>query len=137
MAAKLRYSRDELMASHAYARPHEEAGWRLHGGFDAEGRYVSPRTLVRWPAVEAWRGALAARGWPLIDASNTLLERDGFPNFEQQKLLLQSGFGQLEWNSLTITGIIEARGQALANFHCRRTCRRSSRTTSRAPPAAI
>jgi hypothetical protein len=116
MATKLRYSRDELMASHAYARPHEEAGRKLHGGFDAEGRYISPRTLVRWPAVQAWAEALKARGWPLIDASGRLLEHGAYPNFAQQKLLLQSGFGQTEWNSLTITGIIEARGQALANF---------------------
>ncbi len=116
MATQLRFSRDELMASHPYARPHQEAGRRLHGGFDAEGRYVSPRTLTRWPAVEAWRAALAARGWPLIDASGKLLESEGYPNFAQQKLLLQSGFGQTEWNALTITGIIEARGQALANF---------------------
>ena len=116
MADQLRYSRDELMADHAYAKPHQEAGWRLHGGFDAEGRYVSPRTLRRWPAVEAWRAALTARGWPLIDASGKLLEREGYPTFAQQKLLLQSGFGQTEWNALTITGIIEARGQALASF---------------------
>lgn len=116
MAVQLRYSREELMASHPYARPHEAAGRRLHGGFDADGTYVSPRTLVRWPAVRAWQGALTERGWPLIDASNRLLEHGGYPNFAQQKLLLQSGFGETEWNSLTITGIIEARGQALANF---------------------
>lgn len=116
MDARLRYSREELMADHAYARPHEEAGWRLHGGFDAEGRYLSPRTLVRWPAVEAWRKALTGRGWPLIDASGRLLEGQPYPNFAQQKLLLQSGFGETEWNSLTVTGIIEARGQALAGF---------------------
>ncbi|MDR3510289.1 MAG: hypothetical protein P4L73_01525 [Caulobacteraceae bacterium] len=116
MDARLRYSREELMADHAYARPHEEAGWRLHGGFDAEGTYISPRTLVRWPAVEAWRAALTSRGWPLIDASQRLLEGGIYPNFAQQKLLLQSGFGQTEWNSLTITGIIEARGKALAEF---------------------
>jgi hypothetical protein len=116
MAAQLRYSRDALMASHAYARPQEEAGRRLHGGFDAENRYISPRTLNRWPAVEAWRAALGARGWPLIDASVRLLDSEPYPNFAQQKLLLQSGFGQTEWDSLTITGIIEARGQVLATF---------------------
>ena len=116
MPTKLRYSRDSLLASHAYARPHEEAGYRLHGGFDAEGRYVSPRTLGRWPAVKAWNAALEARGGELIDASGKLLERDGYPSFAQQKLLLQSGFGQTLWNSLTVTGIIEKRGQALCQL---------------------
>jgi hypothetical protein len=35
MPSKLRYSHAELLSSHAYARPHEEAGYKLHGGFDA------------------------------------------------------------------------------------------------------
>ena len=52
--SKLSFTRDEIMADHAYAQPQVEAGYRLHGGFDAAGAYVSPRTLNRWPAVEAW-----------------------------------------------------------------------------------
>ncbi|HWA63979.1 MAG TPA: hypothetical protein VG939_21585 [Caulobacteraceae bacterium] len=115
MDARLRYSREEIMSSHDYARPHEAVGYRLHGGFLADGTYVSPRTKVRWPAVRAWGDALKARGWPLIDASGALLQREGYPTFEQQKLLLKHGFGQPLWNSLTVTGIIEARGQALCN----------------------
>lgn len=116
MMQKLRYSRDELLSSHPYAKSHEEAGYKLHGGFDAGGQYVSPRTLVRWPAVKAWNAALEARGGELIDASGKLLERDGYPSFAQQKLLLQSGFGQTLWNSLTVTGVIEKRGQALCQM---------------------
>jgi hypothetical protein len=115
MDARLRYTRDEIMSSHDYVRPHEEAGYRLHGGFTADGTYVSPRTRLRWPAVKAWGEALKARGWPLIDATGALLKREGYPTFEQQKLLLKEGFGQPLWNSLTVTGVIEARGQALCN----------------------
>ncbi len=111
----LRYGRDDLLRSHPYARPHEAVGYRLHGGFTQDGDYVSPRTLVRWPAVRAWGEALKARGWPLIDATGELLAGEGFPSFEQHKLLLQEGLGQGLWNSLTITGIIEARGQNLCN----------------------
>ena len=116
MTQQLRYSREALLSSHAYARPHEEAGYRLHGGFDAAGEYISPRTLVRWPAVKAWNAALEARGGDLIDASGKLLEREGYPSYAQQKLLLQSGFGQTLWNSLTTTGVIEKRGQALCQL---------------------
>ncbi|HEY1561899.1 MAG TPA: hypothetical protein VGF71_13605 [Caulobacteraceae bacterium] len=112
----LRYSRDDLMASHPYARPHEEAGYRLHGGFLADGTYVSPRTLVRTPAVAAWAQALEARGWPVIDASVELMKRPGFPNFEQQRLLIGEGLGQTFWDSLTVTGIIEARGRGLCDL---------------------
>ena len=35
------YSRDELMAEHPYAKPQIEAGYRLHGGFDTAGTYIS------------------------------------------------------------------------------------------------
>ncbi|MEI9992099.1 MAG: hypothetical protein WDM86_18935 [Rhizomicrobium sp.] len=111
---QLSYTRDEIMADHAYARPQVEAGYRLHGGFDAEGAYISPRTLNRWPAVKAWGAQLAVRGFPVIDASLRLLKRGPYPTVEQQKFLLGHGFGETLWNSLTITGIIEARGGMLA-----------------------
>lgn len=115
MDARLRYSREDLMASHPYVKGHEAAGYVLHGGFTADGAYVSPRTLQRWPAVRAWGEALKGRGFPLIDATRDLLQREGYPTFEQHRMLLKEGFGQPLWNSLTITGIIEARGQALCN----------------------
>ena len=112
---RLAYTREEIMADDSYARPHIEAGYRLHGGFDAKGTYVSPRTLHRWPAVRAWQEQVTKRGFPLIDATVRLLKRGAYPNAEQQKLLLGSGLGETLWNSLTITGIIEARGKALCD----------------------
>ncbi|MBX3447560.1 MAG: hypothetical protein KF765_12475 [Parvibaculaceae bacterium] len=114
--AKLTYTREELMASHDYARPHERAGYRLHGGFLADGSYVSPRVLHRWPAVHAWQEALTAKGWPLIDATVQLLKRGNYPNIPQERFLLSNGIGQPLWNSLTITGVIEARGRALCDL---------------------
>jgi hypothetical protein len=113
---KLKYTREELMSDHEYASPHLEAGYPLHGGFDAQGAYLSPRTLVRWPAVHAWAKALQEKNWPLVDASVRLMVRGNFPNLDQQRFLLNSGFGQTFWNSLTITGIIEARGKLLAEY---------------------
>lgn len=116
MAGKLRYSREELIRDHAYARPHEAAGYLLHGGFLADGTYASPRTQERWPAVRAWGQALQARGGQLIDATTALLKHGNYPSLAQQKLLLAEGFGKTFWTSLTTTGIIEARGAALATM---------------------
>ena len=110
------YRESELLAEHPYASEHVSADHRLHGGFDVAGRYLSPRTLVRWPAVQAWQEGLRQRGWPLIDASTSLLQRPTFPSFSQQKWLLQQGLGQTLWNSLTVTGVVEARGLALAQI---------------------
>jgi hypothetical protein len=112
---KLVYSREEILADHAYARPHVEAGYRLHGGFDDQGRYVSPRTLNRWPAIRAWGEALKSRGHELVDSSQHLMVRGNFPNVAQQSLLLEQGFGQTLWDSLSVTGVIEARGRMLAD----------------------
>jgi len=110
---KLRYTREEILADHPNLRPHVEAGYRLHGGFDREGRYVSPRTLNRGPAIEAWAQSLRVRGFDLVDSSQQLMVRGHFPTVAQQKFLLANGFGQTLWDSLTVTGVIEARGRAL------------------------
>lgn len=112
---RLSYTRDELLADHLYAAPQIEAGYRLHGGFDTDGAYVSPRTLHRWRAVEAWQARVEARGFPLIDATTRLLKRGNFPSYEQQSLMLSNGIGRSLWNSLTVTGVFEARGRALCD----------------------
>jgi hypothetical protein len=113
---RLVYTEAELLRSHEYARPHEEAGRRLHGGFDADGRYLPPRLLVRGPAVDAWTAALRARGGDLLPADAGVLAGVRTPTAAQQKLLLEEGLGQTFWNTLTITGHIEARGRVLAEL---------------------
>ncbi len=113
---RLRYSRAELLAEHEHARPHEAAGYRLHGGLDQHGTYVSPRSKFRTGAIEAWSKEHVARGHELIDASRRLLEHDSFPNAGQHVWLMKNGIGNVLWDDLTITGVIEARGQALTNF---------------------
>ena len=111
---KLIYSRDEIESEHAYSVAHRVCGRNLHGGFSADGNYVSPRTLVRWSAVKAWHKSLADQGKPILEATTELLSEPNFPNADQQLLLIRSGLGQSLWDSLTITGIIEGRGKALA-----------------------
>lgn len=111
---RLTYSAAEILADHPYARPHDEAGYRLHGGFDAGGAYISPRTLNRWPAINAWSEALTSRGHDLVDSSQQLMVRGSFPNVAQQSFLLDLGLGQTLWDSLSVTGVVEARGKMLA-----------------------
>ena len=114
--SKLEYTREEIEAEHNYAAPHEVCGMRLHGGFDAEGNYLSPRTLHRWDAIGAWQAQLEQRGVPLVEATTRLLTQPNFPSVEQQLFLLRHGVNQSLWDSLTITGLIEARGGALATL---------------------
>ncbi len=113
---QLSFDSVELLSDHQYERRLVSVGYELHGGFDHDDQYQSPRTLVRWPAVKAWQGQLKQREWPLIDATTELLKRSNYPNLQQQQFLLKNGHGQSLWNSLTITGFIEARGRALCNL---------------------
>ena len=111
---QVRFSEAELMLSHDYANPQEEAGHRLHGGFDEQGSYISPRLLKRGPAIEAWTEQLRKQGGDLLAADSSLLSGIRYPSEEQMKLLIREGLGQTFWNSLTIIGMIEARGRLLA-----------------------
>jgi hypothetical protein len=113
---KLVYSKEEILSDPPFARLNTFGSKRLHGGFDAEGTYLSPRTLGRWPAIHAWQQNLTAKGGELIDASTRLLHAPHFPNLDQMKLLLRHGVTLPLWNSLTTTGIIEGRGKMLAGI---------------------
>ncbi len=113
--AKLVYSEQEIMSDHDYARPHQAMGHRLHGGFDAQGRYIPPRTLVRVPAVEAWTEALRQRGGDVLAVDPALENPDRYPNEAQMKLLLREGVDQVLWDSFTTTGLLEARGRFIVD----------------------
>jgi hypothetical protein len=113
---QLVYSKQEILSDPPFARLNTFGSKRLHGGFDAAGTYLSPRTLGRWPAIHAWQESLTAKGGELIDASTRLLHAPHFPNLDQMKLLLRHGVTLPLWNSLTTTGIIEGRGRMLAGI---------------------
>jgi hypothetical protein len=116
MEENLVYTREQLLREDDYAAPCVVAGRRIHGGLDAEGHYVSPRSAVRPQAIARWTEALRARGGSPLAADDSLLAGVRYPNAAQQKLLLREGLGQTFWNTLTITGVIEARGRLLAEF---------------------
>lgn len=116
MTTQMIYSEAELMSDAPLAREHTIDGQRLHGGFDADGRYVPPRSLGRAAAIAAWTEALRARGGALFAADASLLVGPRMPNVPQQQLLLREGIGAPFWNNLTTTGKIEGRGRALAEI---------------------
>jgi len=113
---QLRYTTEEILADHPYARPNTFGARRLHGGYDADGVYRSPRTFGRWPAIKAWQQNFTAGGGELIDASTRILSAPHYPNEAQMKLLLSNGVTLPLWNNLTTTGIIEGRGKMLASI---------------------
>ncbi len=113
---QLRFSTAELLSDHDYARPHLIGEQRLHGGFDADGGYVPPRSKGRRLAIDNWTAALRERGGDLLDADSSLLTGPRVPNPAQQRLLIASGVTRPFWNGLTITGKIEGRGRMIADI---------------------
>ena len=110
------FTEAELMLDHPDLAPHVVAGVTMHGGFRPDGSYQPPRALVREPALGAWEAALIGRGGAPLAADSSLLGGVRLPNVEQSRVLLRHGLGETFWNSLTITGKIEARGRLLADI---------------------
>jgi hypothetical protein len=110
---QLEYAEEELLASHDYAEPLVAGGIRCHGGFDEDGRYVSPRTKHRWPAIRAWEAAREEQfGTPLLDVPLDTWPAS-FPNVEQSKFLIRHGVPGPTIASLTRIGTVEGFGGML------------------------
>ena len=107
--ARLRYASSELLEREAGLAPLIANGVRCHGGFDADGRYRSPRTAHRMPAIRAWQAQLRRGGHPLIAIPNALLPPH-FPSVAQSKLLLQAGVREPIVRALTMISIVEGFG---------------------------
>src|SRR5258708_6463330 len=60
MTHQLEFTEAELLSTHEVSEPLIAGGVHCHGGFADDGTYVSPRTLHRVPAVEAWQAAHTA-----------------------------------------------------------------------------
>ncbi len=111
---QLTYDADELLASHDYVEPLVLGGRRMHGGFDSDGKYLSPRTRNRIPAIQAWQRKLAADsgGMALIDCPPDFFA-DFYPNVDQTKYLLSEGVRTPLAHVLTHIGTIEGFGSII------------------------
>ena len=103
------YTAKELLTSGEFAEPLIANGVRCHGGFDEDGRYQSPRTVHRGPAIRAWQSQLARDGHPLLEIPENLMPPQ-YPNVEQAKLLLRNGVRDPVVRALTIISIVEGFG---------------------------
>src|SRR4051812_20967596 len=65
---QVEFSERELLADADITEPLIAGGVRCHGGFDDEGRYVSPRTKHRVPGIVAWQEKHTEEfGKPILD----------------------------------------------------------------------
>ncbi len=107
---QLTYDEPELLASHPYEEPLIAGGVRCHGGFDADGTYVSPRTLHRTPAIEAWQAN--HRSTFGTDLMGVPLDTwpGHYPNVAQARFLIESGVPEPIICNLTRVGTVEGFG---------------------------
>lgn len=108
-ADRTTFSPQELLASDRYVEPLIAGGVRCHGGFDGEGRYRSPRTLHRGPAIAAWQTRLAREGHDLLEIAPALMPPQ-YPNVAQARLLLRHGVRDPVVRALTVISIVEGFG---------------------------
>jgi hypothetical protein len=103
------FSFDEILSEHPYERPLIFDGVRCHGGF-VEGRYVSPRTLVRSDAIAAWQSRLPAGELAAILDPITAGIPPQFPNAAQTRLLVREGVTMPLVRILSLIAIVEGFG---------------------------
>ncbi len=106
---RLEWSSVELLEREPGLEPLIASGVRCHGGFDADGRYRSPRTSHRMPAIAAWQARLATDGHALLSIPDSLLPPH-HPNVAQARLLLLEGVREPIVRALTMISIVEGFG---------------------------
>lgn len=104
------WTAEELLATDAVEEPLFAGGVKCHGGFDADGQYVSPRTKNRLVAIRAWQDKRAEDfGTELLDIPLSTWP-ENYPNVAQAKYLLSEGVAEPIVATLTRIGTVEGFG---------------------------
>jgi hypothetical protein len=114
--SRLEFKLEELLSSPKFDMSLVAGGMRCHGGFDANGSYVSPRTLWRNPAIRAWQEQhLKTSGHPLIEIPPDVIPPH-LPSVAQAKLLLKEGVREPMVRTLTEIAIVEGFGATIRDL---------------------
>lgn len=112
MAERVNFSADELLEDPAVGDPLYAGDMRCHGGFDENGKYTSPRTRHRTPAIHAWQQQVTDAGGSLIDLDAALIPPQ-YPSAAQSKLLLRNDVREPMVRALTGISIVEGFGAVI------------------------
>jgi len=107
---KRSYSREEILAEHAYVQRIRRGDVLFHGGLDEAGTYLSPRSLHRPDAIRAWTERLAEAGAATEAMRFERTVPEFFPSVAQAKLLLRAGARGAMTRILTLIGVTEGFG---------------------------
>lgn len=104
------YTYEQLMADPDFADRIRHDGRLLHGGVDADGGYLPPRSRHRLTAIEGWREHLRAEGHAADVLGVEVMPDEFFPSEDQAKLLLRNGARGAMARILTLIGVVEGFG---------------------------
>ncbi len=107
----------ELLADHDIVEPLMACGVRCHGGFAADGAYVSPRTKNRVPAIAQWQSSHREDFETEILDAPIELWPEVFPSVAQTKFLLREGVAEPTIAALTRIGTVEGFGSMIRAVH--------------------
>ncbi len=114
--SQLIFTEAELLTTSSVAEPLFAGGVRCHGGFVADGSYVSPRTQFRTPAISAWQeNHREVFGTEILDVSLDTWPAH-VPNLAQARFLLAAGVPEPLIATLTRIGTVEGFGANIRNF---------------------
>src|SRR6185295_15954548 len=114
--SRLEFKFDELLSSPKFDTSLIAGGVRCHGGFDADGKYISPRTLWRNPAIHAWQEQhLKTSPHALVEVPKDAIPPH-LPSVEQAKLLLREGVREPMVRTLTEIAIVEGFGATIRDL---------------------
>jgi hypothetical protein len=110
MPHTLEFDAAQLLATHDFEEPLIADGVRCHGGFLADGTYVSPRTKFRAPALAAWQEQHRQTfGTEILNAPVDTWPGN-YPNIDQARFLLRNGIREPIIATLTRIGTVEGFG---------------------------
>ena len=108
--SRLNFSFDEILQNPNYDGPLIVNDRRCHGGFDKDGKYQSPRTVWRNPAIKAWQEQhVATSPRPLVEVPREVVP-PYTPNVAQARFLLKNGIREPLVRILTEIAIVEGFG---------------------------
>jgi hypothetical protein len=114
--SQLNFTTAQLLETCPVKEPLIVKGVRCHGGFDEDGKYRSPRTRWRVPAIEAWqRQHLATSPIPLVAIPADAVPPH-MPSVAQAKFLLKTGVREPMVRTLTEIAIIEGFGATIRDL---------------------
>jgi hypothetical protein len=109
-SVQMQWTEQELLEGDPVAEPLMLGGYRCHGGFDGAGRYRSPRTRFRLPAIEGWqRRHRDEFGTEILDVPLAAWPAP-YPNVAQSGYLLEQGIREPMILTLTRIGTVEGFG---------------------------